>query len=402
MTIDLAEVRPRPVRGPDAGGAPAEFGEQRPYGDGGCDDEIVSADRSGSLRDAVDPAVHPARPVPVPGRGGIRRHWRTAIVAAVVAVLGVELVLGWPSLVAALSQFRAPHPGWLLGAVLVEMASMRAYARMQRRLLRSAGVNASLVQHVSLAYAAHSLSVTLPGGPAFSTTYNYQQMRRLGATPGVAAWCIALSGGMSTAALAVLGVAGGIAATGRPDWPVLAGELVLLLAAGLAIRHLARHPAVVKRIAGAADAAIARLRPGSPGPGPVTGVLTQLRVVRPRPAHLAGAGAYAFANWLLDALCLWMSCMAVGATTVTATQLLIAYCAGMAAGGALPIVPGGLGIVDSALVLGLAAGRLPTSTAIAAVLLYRIISLGFIVGTGWAVWLVIRYRARRPHRPPPG
>jgi hypothetical protein len=209
---------------------------------------------------------------------------------------------------------------------------------------------------------------------------------------------------MSAAALAVLGVVGGIAATGRLDWPVLAAELGLIIAAGFAVRYLARHPAVVKRLAGAADATIARLRPGSagPGPGPVTGVLSQLRAVRPRPAHLAGAGAYAFANWMLDALCLWMSCMAVGATTVTATQLLIAYCAGMAAGGALPIVPGGLGIVDSALVLGLAAGGLATSTAIAAVLLYRIISLGFIVGTGWGVWLVIRHRVRRSRRTPPG
>jgi uncharacterized membrane protein YbhN (UPF0104 family) len=386
VTIDHAEFRPRPVRDPGADIAPAEFGEQRPYGGDGCDDEVVSADRSAGLRDAV---------VPVSRRGGIRRHWRVAAVVAVVAVLGVELVLGWPSLVAAFSQFRAPHPGWLLGAVLVEMASMRAYARMQRRLLRSAGIDASLVQHVSLAYAAHSLSVTLPGGPAFSTSYNYQQMRRLGATPGIAMWCIALSGGMSAAALAVLGVAGGIAAGGRPDWPVLAAELGLVLAAGFAIRHLARRPAAVERLAGAADATIARLRPGSAGP--VTGFLTQLRAVRPRPVHLAGAGAYAFANWLLDALCLWMSCMAVGATTVTATQLLIAYCAGMAAGGALPIVPGGLGVVDSALVLGLVAGRLPTSTAIAAVLLYRLISLGFVVSTGWAVWLIIRYRARREH-----
>src|SRR6185369_12221915 len=111
----------------------------------GVDHEVVTAEPAASLRDEVDeaPAGRHRRP---------RRWWRMAGVAAVVTVLGVELALGWPSLSGALSQFRTPHPGWLLGAVLVEMSSMRAYARMQRRLLRSAGVRASLLRHIALAY----------------------------------------------------------------------------------------------------------------------------------------------------------------------------------------------------------------------------------------------------------
>jgi uncharacterized membrane protein YbhN (UPF0104 family) len=327
-------------------------------------------------------------------RGRLRRRWRTAAIAAVAGLLGAELLVGWPALARALSHFRTPHPGWLVAAVLVEMASMRAYARMQRRLLRAAGIEASLVQHVALAYAAHSLSVTLPGGPAFSTGFNYQQMRRFGASPAIATWCIALSGIMSAAALAVLGVAGGIAVRGGLNWPVLAGELALVLAGGLAVRQLVLRPGVLRRMASVADAAAVRFRPrwGGPGPGPVTGFLVQLRALRLRPGHVVAAGVYAVANWLLDAVCLWMSCVAVGATSVTATQLLIAYCAGMAAGSAIPVVPGGLGVIDSALVLGLVAGGLASSAAIAAVLLYRVISLGFIVGTGWVVWLVIRHR----------
>ena len=376
-----------------AGAEPVDSGERRLGGGAGCDDEIVRADR------AAPPEAAPSVPDPAPvsQRGGRRRYGRIAIVAAVAAVLGTELVLGWPALTAALTRFRAPHPGWLLAAVVVEMASMRSYARMQRHLLRSAGINASLVQHVSLAYAAHSLSVSLPGGPAFSTSFNYQQMRRFGASPGIAMWCIAVSGAMSAAALALLGVVGGIAANGRPNWLSLVVELGLLLAAAFGIRHLIRHPAIVERVAGAADRVIGRLRPASamPGPGPALGLLAQLRAVRLHPGPVAAAGAFAVANWVLDALCLWASCMAVGVNTVTATQVLIAYCAGMAAGSALPIVPGGLGIIDSALVLGLVAGGLGSGAAIPAVLLYRIVSLGFIVCTGWVVWLLIRYRGRR-------
>ena len=386
--------------GPHADVASADSGDQGSGGGAGCDDEIVSADRAVSPPDAVEAGPSASEPAPLSRRGGHRRHRRIAIVAVVVAVLGAELALAWPALATALSQFRAPHPGWLLAAVVVEMASMRAYGRMQRHLLRSAGINASLVQHVSLAYAAHSLSVTLPGGPAFSTSFNYQQMRRFGASPGIAMWCIAVSGAMSAAALVLLGVIGGIAANGRTNWLSLALELAVVLAAAVAIRHLIRHPAIVQRVARAADRVIGRLRPGSamPGPGPAVGLLAQLGAVRLRPGPVAAAGAFAISNWILDALCLWTSCLAVGASAVTATQVLIAYCAGMAAGSALPIVPGGLGVIDSALVLGLVAGGLTTGAAIPAVLLYRIVSLGFIVCTGWVVWLMIRYRGRQARR----
>jgi uncharacterized protein (TIRG00374 family) len=86
-----------------------------------------------------------------------------------------------------------------------------------------------------------------------------------------------------------------------------------------------------------------------------------------------------------------MCCIAVGADGLTALQLVIAYCAGMAAA-SVPIMPGGLGIVDGALVLGLVAGGLTSRSAVAAVVLYRVISFGFVIGAGWMVWLALRYR----------
>ena len=49
-----------------------------------------------------------------------------------------------------------------------------------------AGTKVSIRKHVATAYAAHSLSATLPGGPVFSTTFNFQQMRRFGASAAVA------------------------------------------------------------------------------------------------------------------------------------------------------------------------------------------------------------------------
>jgi putative heme transporter len=333
--------------------------------------------------------------VSAPSHAG-RRWWRLGLTVLVGALLLVELVLGWSSLVGALSRLRAPHIGWLVGALLAETASMRAYARMQRRLLRSAGIKVSLTRHIALAYAAHSLSVTLPGGPAFSTSFNFQQMRRFGASAAVASWAIALSGVLSAGALALISAVGAIVAGGTPHWTALGCYLAAAVGVFFAVRYFAKHPQALHRVAHAGVGLVnrARRRPVHHGRERVTGFIDQLLSVRPRAGHVTIAGWYAIANWLLDAVCLWMSCEAIDATRITTTQLLLAYCAGMAAAGLFPVIPGGLGVIDSALILGLVAGGLSAATAIAAVVLYRIISLGFIIGTGWVLWLIIRHRSR--------
>ena len=157
---------------------------------------------------------------PVRSRPGHPPWWRRGpvVVAIVVLILGAELILGWSALVGALTELRAPRWGWVLGAVAAEVASMGTYARMQRALLRGAGTKVSIRKHVATAYAAHSLSATLPGGPVFSTTFNFQQMRRFGASAAVASWCIALSGVLSTGALVVIGSAGGILTRHSGSW----------------------------------------------------------------------------------------------------------------------------------------------------------------------------------------
>jgi uncharacterized membrane protein YbhN (UPF0104 family) len=52
-------------------------------------------------------------------------------------------------------------------------------------------------------------------------------------------------------------------------------------------------------------------------------------------------------------------------------------------------------VVDAALILGLIAGGLTSSYAVAAVVLYRLVSFGFIIGAGWLIWLRIRARHAR-------
>lgn len=337
---------------------------------------------------------HPANSAPNAGPPPRRR--RGAVVAVVLLLILVgELVVGWSSLVGALGQLRDPQWGWVGGAFVAELASMATYARMQRALLRGAGTTVQVRRHVAVAYAAHSLSATLPGGPVFSTSFNFQQMRRFGASAAVASWCIALSGVLSAGALVVIGAVGGILTRSTGSWTRLGGYLVGAVLVAVGVRVLAHHPQWLGRPARALLAIANRLRrrPSQDGRDRLVGFVEQLRSVRLRPVNFAVAALLALANWLLDAGCLWMCCVAIGADEITAAQLVIAYCAGMAAA-SVPVVPGGLGVVDGALVLGLVAGGLTSSSAVAAVVLYRLISFGFIIGVGWLVWLVIRYRNR--------
>ncbi|WP_213009497.1 lysylphosphatidylglycerol synthase transmembrane domain-containing protein [Paractinoplanes toevensis] len=327
----------------------------------------------------------------------MKKAWvRTAAVVVVLGLLGTELVLGWSSLAGALHQLRTPHPGWLALAVFAEVASMSAYARMQRRLLRSAGVRAPYRENMRLALAAHSLNETLPGGPAFSTRLNYQQMRRFGASPAIASWVIALSGILSGVALAVVTLGSAIAAGGSTHWPNLVALLVAAVLLTLGVRRIAQRPEMAAQLARLPLAWFNRLRrrPAHHGHDHVRGFLEQLRAARLSPGHGVAAAAYAVLNWLLDAVCLWLCFRAIGEPPAGLTAVLLAFCAAMAAG-TITIVPGGLGIIDSALILGLMAGGVGGAAALATVVLYRVISFGFIIGVGWLSWLRIR-RAAAP------
>jgi uncharacterized protein (TIRG00374 family) len=102
------------------------------------------------------------------------------------------------------------------------------------------------------------------------------------------------------------------------------------------------------------------------------------------------ASGYALLPWLLGLACLAACAYAVGLTGVGMTALLTAYVAGMATSG-LPLLPGGLGAVDAALVLGLVAAGSPATVALSAVVLDRMISLVGVVA-GWVVHAVHRRR----------
>jgi uncharacterized protein (TIRG00374 family) len=99
-------------------------------------------------------------------------------------------------------------------------------------------------------------------------------------------------------------------------------------------------------------------------------------------------------NWLTDLLCLTATCRAVG-LPVGVTTLAGIYL-GVQIVRQVPLTPGGVGVVDTALVAGLTAAGATAVTAAAAVLIYRLLSCWLLLPAGGAAALLLRRGARHP------
>jgi uncharacterized membrane protein YbhN (UPF0104 family) len=117
--------------------------------------------------------------------------------------------------------------------------------------------------------------------------------------------------------------------------------------------------------------------------------------------HLRGRGwAFVFwlaiVNWVADIACLAVALIAVG-SHVPWSALILAWGVGVGAG-SFGLTPGGLGIVEAALAAALVAAGVHSPEALAAVLVYRLISFWLVDAFGWTLYVATR--KRRPPSPP--
>ncbi len=324
------------------------------------------------------------------------------------ALFGVVAVGGIAAL-ALLASSGSAHPlagfahldwPWLALGLVAESGSMATFARSQRRLLRVGGTKVHLGSVLAVTYAGNAISVSLPlAGPELSTAFTFRQFSRHGIDPAVAAWALAVSGIVSSAAFAVV-LAGGAVASGSSTAALLglAGAVVSFLPSVCVLAAL-RYRSVRNLLNRLLDRLIATSRRlvRRPGPG-AEDFLEQFldRVASLKLPTLQYAEVFAFAlwNWVGDCLCLACAIRATG-SPVPWQGLFLAYGVGMTAGS---ITPGGLGIVEAALSAALIATGIKGGHAIAAVLVYRLISFWLVMAGGWAVMAVLTRNGRTARR----
>lgn len=339
---------------------------------------------------------------PADHRAGSAWRWtRRAVTLALLAVAVVTVVSEWPTLQSAAGQLR--HLDWrtLRWGLYAEALAMVAFAQLTRLLLRAGGVRLRLGAMIGLTLASNAVSLSLPGGPAWAVTFSFDQLRRRGVRRSLSAYALAVTWILSAAALIVLAVVGiDLAGARGPAAPfralATAVGVALVLGAVLAV-VLARRPAARAALGRRLERLCSGRRVSSLARSAQAGA-RELGAVRTPAPLLARCVVAALLNWVLDCGCLAFSILAVGGHVPWAALLAVYAITQLAA--ALPLTPGGIGVVEGTLSLLLIAYHVPASTAIAGVLLYRVISFWILVPVGWGAVAGLVARQRRSRTRP--
>ena len=320
-----------------------------------------------------------------PARG---KYWwlRWAVIALALIVLAIEAALVRDQLSKAWMSLLSANWWWVLAAVAAAMLSMHSFAQIQRTLLRSAGVVVHQWRSEAAFYAGNALSTTMPGGPVLSATFVYRQQRSWGASPVVASWQLVMSGALQVVGLALLGL-GGAFLLGAKNNPfsllfTLGGFVALLLLAQAVATRPELTDGIGVRVLGWVNSA--RGKPPETGLVKWRETLDQLESVSLNRRELAVAFSWSFFNWVADVACLAFAAYAAGGKPSLA-GLTVAYAAARAVG-SIPLMPGGLLVVEAVLVPGLVSSGMTLPNAISAMLIYRLVSWIFISAIGWVVF----------------
>jgi putative heme transporter len=286
------------------------------------------------------------------------------------------------------------EPGWLLEACAFELLSMMAFARTQRVVLRAAGVRTSIPAMAATALAGNAISVSLPLiGPGAGSVFTYGRFRQVSDDPAPASWTLLISGLVSNLVWVLL-IAIGATVSGNPV-AIISGVLggagiVAATIIGVLALHRPRSRGAIIRL-GTRLVRVSQRLSGRPvgDPWEVTrDFLDRVSAFRLRPREWVQTVTLSFINWLASVACLVASVLAVGAR-VPWTKVILIYCGGATAS-SFNLTPGGLGVTEAVLTVGLVASGLRPARALGSVLIFRLVSFWLATLVGWAIYSVLR------------
>jgi uncharacterized protein (TIRG00374 family) len=289
-----------------------------------------------------------------------------------------------------------------IAAVLAfEAVSFAAYGELVRAVLHSMGesVSRGLVQRTTL--VGTSLGRTLPGGTTAALAVIVNALRGAGVDGARATAALATSGVLSSFVLALLlvpavalaivgGQGGGVALSAGLAAVAIVAVVVAILpavrrprAAGQLVERLLRR-IVPRRLRG-------RLDPAAVGTA-VARAVDGIRDLLHEPRAMVRSLGLAAANWLADVAALTAIAVTVGRGTPL-TSILLAYVIGQLAA-AIPLTPGGVGIVETVMIGSLVAAGAPVAAATATVLGWRLFSFWLPIAAGFGLLPTLPRRRR--------
>lgn len=331
------------------------------------------------------------RRTPADRRAFRRRAFvRTFKVMATLFVL-YFIILSIPGLRNAIDQLSEVQPILLAVGLALEFMALMSYSTMTRVALGPVGEHVSIWRMFRIQLSTRALASLIPGGTAAGSALGYRLMTVSNIPGPDAGFALATSGLTSAVVLNMylwLGLIISIPLRGvNPVYgtAALAGIILMILAAGIVfglIGGQAQSEKIVRRIA-------RRLRLNEERAAEavhhISGRMQELWADRPLLRKLC---FFAMLQWLFDASALWVFLRAFGGS-LSFDGLIVAF--GLAnVLAAIPITPGGLGIVESVYVPVIVGFGLPRATVVVGVVSYRIAQYWLPIVAGGLAYASLR------------
>jgi uncharacterized protein (TIRG00374 family) len=325
-------------------------------------------------------------------------------IALAVGVFGLLPRLG--GLTRDAAGLRHGHPAFMVAAAAAQAVSLGCYAQLYRHVLGALGAKVRFRLATDVTLASFLVSHLTPFGSATGTLVNVSTLEADGVAAATTGEAIALTSLMSTTALIALFGSGFAATAGRhlpQAYLTTAGIALVLVAAVLAaVLLVGAHPAVAGRAGRWAATVARRFRPGV---DPAQTAASASRLATLARSALTGRAFWigfglAAADLLTDLLSLDLMFLAFGYQPGFG-PLAVAYAAANIAS-AIPITPGGLGVVEVTLVAITVGFGSPRPTAVLAVLGYRVVNYWLPLIPGAIAYLRIRLGSAKTRNKPNG
>lgn len=291
------------------------------------------------------------------------------------------------------------HPVYLVVGLVLEAASLVAYALLTREVLpvRNRPTLATLLR---IDVTSLGISHVMPGGAAAAAALRLRMLTASGVSSADALLSATVQGAGSAVVLNVM-LGAALAASIRTRsanvlYVVAAGlGLALFVAAAVLVLTVTRGQPHLIRVVRAVAARIPGVSPDQME-AQIRTITARLRDFGADRTRLVRAAGWAAANWVLDAASLGVFLAAFG-HTAEVLGLFIGY--GLAnVLAVLPITPGGLGIIEGVLVPTLVAFGSPSSIAILGVISWRLVNFWLPVPVAALTYLSLRAGPLR-HQP---
>jgi uncharacterized protein (TIRG00374 family) len=355
------------------------------------------------------------RPPQDRGRRRPTTRWIVHVVMLVALAAGVFGLLprlgGLTHDAAALQHAR---PAFVVAAIVAQAASLASYAQLYRRVMASLGARLGFPLAARVTLASFLVSHVIPFGSATGTLLNVSTLEAEGVAASTTTEGIGLTSLVSTVAVIALFGTGFVATAGQHlsrGYLIVAGIALALVVAVLAVvLVVGAHPGIAER-AGRRVARLARHVRSSIDPDEVGRTSRRLAsLMRSALTGRAFAESFGFASadLLFDLLSLDLMFLAFRYQPGFG-PLAVAYAAANIAS-AIPITPGGLGVIEVTLVAVTVGFGAPRPTAVLAVLGYRVINYWLPLLPGSAAYLRLRLTSKshktasrtKPATTPPG